>query len=286
MSVRPLACLFLSAAPLAAASNQEERLSNLEREVAKLQTLVRALDTRLRPPLETNTHQQTIQKSSGHIVRTGDSYWSIARKYDVPVSALQRANPGVDPRRLSIGKTLRIPGHLQTATDTPTIHTTTGTYTVQRGDILGRISESHGIRLHQLLAANPGLDPRRLQIGTVLNIPGQSVKRAPEPTPVAEPSSPSPATTPIPKVKHIEEFQPAPPPEIPGLSWDEAAPDPVTSAFDHRQTKLVTVENNMRLLEVASRHSTSVAILNQLNELNLSPEQMIKTGSQLYVPGR
>ena len=42
----------------------------------------------------------------------------------------------------------------------------------------------------------------------------------------------------------------------------------------------------MRLAEVANQHATSVAILNELNEVNLSPEQMIKTGSQLYVPGR
>lgn len=43
---------------------------------------------------------------------------------------------------------------------------------VQRGDTLGRIAQTHGVRLSDLLAANPHLDPRRLRIGQKVMVPG------------------------------------------------------------------------------------------------------------------
>lgn len=46
-----------------------------------------------------------------HVVKSGDSFYSISRRYGVSVSALQSANPGVDSRRLRLGQTLNIPGH-------------------------------------------------------------------------------------------------------------------------------------------------------------------------------
>lgn len=45
------------------------------------------------------------------------------------------------------------------------------TYTVQPGDTLGRIARDHGVSLRALQDANPGVDPRRLQIGQVLQLP-------------------------------------------------------------------------------------------------------------------
>lgn len=44
-----------------------------------------------------------------HTVQSGDTYYGIAQRYGVSVPALERANPGVDPRRLAVGHALRIP---------------------------------------------------------------------------------------------------------------------------------------------------------------------------------
>jgi tetratricopeptide (TPR) repeat protein len=44
-----------------------------------------------------------------HTVQRGETYYSIASRYGVSVAALERANPGVDPRRLAVGHALRIP---------------------------------------------------------------------------------------------------------------------------------------------------------------------------------
>lgn len=44
-------------------------------------------------------------------------------------------------------------------------------YVVQRGDTPSRIAQRFNLRVDALMAANPGVDPRRLRIGQSLNIP-------------------------------------------------------------------------------------------------------------------
>jgi serine-type D-Ala-D-Ala carboxypeptidase/endopeptidase (penicillin-binding protein 4) len=44
-----------------------------------------------------------------HTIRSGDTLDAIARQYGTTVTALQRANPGLNPRRLIPGRTIRLP---------------------------------------------------------------------------------------------------------------------------------------------------------------------------------
>ncbi|HWV99860.1 MAG TPA: LysM peptidoglycan-binding domain-containing protein [Candidatus Acidoferrum sp.] len=48
---------------------------------------------------------------------------------------------------------------------------TTRTHTVKGGETLAQIARKYGIKLDALIAANPGLDPRRLQVGQTLAVP-------------------------------------------------------------------------------------------------------------------
>jgi len=45
------------------------------------------------------------------------------------------------------------------------------THTVQSGETLFAIARKYGVKLDALLAANPGLDPKRLKVGQTLNVP-------------------------------------------------------------------------------------------------------------------
>ena len=47
-----------------------------------------------------------------------------------------------------------------------------GTYTVQRGETLYRIAKNHGVSVSELMRANGITDPRKLEAGRVLTIPG------------------------------------------------------------------------------------------------------------------
>lgn len=45
------------------------------------------------------------------------------------------------------------------------------THTVKAGDTPSSIARKYGVKLDALLAANPGLDPKRLKVGQTLNVP-------------------------------------------------------------------------------------------------------------------
>lgn len=97
--------------------------------------------------------------SNVYTVQSGDSLYSIAKRYGVTVDALKSAN-GKTSNLLSIGEVLVIP-------------TTTGTsrtYTVKSGDSLWKIASTYGTSVNALKQAN-GLTSDLLSIGQILVIP-------------------------------------------------------------------------------------------------------------------
>lgn len=79
-----------------------------------------------------------------HIVKSGDTLWSIARRYGVSVSRIQSDNGLTSGQILVIGQALII--------TLPSI-----THTVRRGDTLSSIAAAHGITLIELIQNNPEL---------------------------------------------------------------------------------------------------------------------------------
>ena len=57
------------------------------------------------------------------------------------------------------------------ASPSPPAVASDGTYMIQAGDNFGKIAKKLGVGLQDLLDANPEKDPRRLMIGTMINVP-------------------------------------------------------------------------------------------------------------------
>jgi LysM repeat protein len=55
------------------------------------------------------SHPATPAARRTHAIATGETEASIARKYGIKLSALQAANPGVNPNKLHVGQPLNIP---------------------------------------------------------------------------------------------------------------------------------------------------------------------------------
>lgn len=102
-----------------------------------------------------------------YVIRQGDTLYSIALRYNIPLSALQAANPTVDPMRLAIGQVICLP----LATPPVTCPTGSIAYTVVPGDTLYSLSLRYGVTVERLIAANPGVNPNNLLVGQVLCIP-------------------------------------------------------------------------------------------------------------------
>ena len=125
-------------------------------------------------------------------VSTGDTLWSIARRFDVSVAAIIEANPGIDPLRLREGQTVHVPSSMAAVASptrkpeqTPVVSgSQPGAQPVKRhsivsGETLWQLARRFGISLDDLLAENVGIDPARLQVGQTLRLPGSVVSMTP-----------------------------------------------------------------------------------------------------------
>lgn len=100
-----------------------------------------------------------------HVVRPGDTLWSIARRYGVSVAEILALNRGIDPERLTCGTRLLIPH------ETPLAVAEVLRYVVQPGDTLWRIAWRFGVPMATLVLANHLQPPYALQVGQELLVP-------------------------------------------------------------------------------------------------------------------
>lgn len=111
-----------------------------------------------------------------YTVASGDTLYTIADKYDLPVSLLMKVNYITNPYNLQIGTKLCIPGDASQLPQTPAAPEEKPTpkpmvHKVIAGDTLYLIAKMHSIKLDDIMDANPNIDPYNLMIGTELIIP-------------------------------------------------------------------------------------------------------------------
>jgi LysM repeat protein len=146
------------------------------------------------PFVEPQVVAPVVVSAQEHVIAKGDTYSDLAKKYGVPVAAIQAANPGVDPKKLKVGQKINIPA-ASTAPGAVTLAAATGeqTYTVKSGDNLTKIAADHHTTVKAIQSAN-NLTDTRIKVGQKLKIPVKAV--APAPAPVAVPvpeAAPAPA---------------------------------------------------------------------------------------------
>lgn len=106
--------------------------------------------------------------TTSYIIRSGDTFFNLATRFNTTVDAIMRANPGVDPNRLFIGQVICIP----TSTPPPTTCPTgSQPYTIRSGDTLFNLANRFNTTVDAILRVNPGLDPNNLRVGQVICIP-------------------------------------------------------------------------------------------------------------------
>jgi LysM repeat protein/lysophospholipase L1-like esterase len=127
---------------------------------------------------------QTVQGPDGvtaYAVAGGDTPWTVAKRFGVGVDSLLAANSGINPKRLQIGQLLTIPA--ESAPDVAKGRdlrqdANAVRVPVAKGDNLWSLARRHGLRVDDLMAANQGIDPQRLEIGSELVIPSREAAKA------------------------------------------------------------------------------------------------------------
>ena len=93
--------------------------------------------------------------SDKHIVRRGDTLWSISRSHGVTMESIVSSNGLSSDDTLAVGQVLQIPGTATLAsTQADAVETRSTTYVVRRGDILLYIATKFRVRLSDLLGWN------------------------------------------------------------------------------------------------------------------------------------
>ena len=102
--------------------------------------------------------------SNYYTVKSGDSLWSISKKFGISVDELKQAN-NLTSNLLSVGQNLYIPSK---ETDV-----TTGEYVVVSGDTLYGIAQKYGTTVDNLKSIN-NLTTDSLAVGQILKVPTEN----------------------------------------------------------------------------------------------------------------
>lgn len=121
-------------------------------------------------PAQPTVAPQTIT----YQVQVGDTLSAIAARFNTTVPVLAQLNGIVNPDRILLGQTLRIPtSPVLVATAVPAataVPTTPLTYTVQPGDTLFRISLQNNVPIATLINVNGITNPNQIFVGQVLRL--------------------------------------------------------------------------------------------------------------------
>lgn len=179
----------------AMANSSQEMQQEQQQQVQK-----QALQYELSKTLPSKQAQKTAQKTTTqdtYKVVSGDTLSKIAQKYGTSYQQIMSLN-NLSSTMIYPGQTLQVSGSKQqtTTNNQPTAsksaNTTSGTYTVAKGDTLSKIAQAHNTTYTQLMETN-NLSSTMIYVGQTLKVRGTSTSQAPS-NQVVQTSNPTTST--------------------------------------------------------------------------------------------
>jgi membrane-bound lytic murein transglycosylase D len=108
-----------------------------------------------------------------HVVRSGDTLWSMSRHYETPLEVIEQHNPGVTGRYLRLGETLIIPAFKDIKPPERQVVNARfdGRHTVTRGDTLWSLGLKYGVDPQILAEENNMALNEILREGRTIKVP-------------------------------------------------------------------------------------------------------------------
>jgi LysM repeat protein len=128
-------------------------------------------------------------------IKSGDTFYGLAKQFGVTMQAIAAANPNVDPGKLQIGQTINIPAPApaQPAGATSTLPSGETIYVVRSGDTLTKIADRFGTTVKAIRSAN-NLQSTMIRVGDKLTIPTTQSAAPVPPAPAPAPGTPPAGT--------------------------------------------------------------------------------------------
>lgn len=125
-----------------------------------------------------NEAKKTASGSRYHLVQSGDSLSTIAKKYNTSVSTLKRMNNLRSGRIIRAGTRLAVPGgapvdegRQPAGQNSSRLKKSKSVHVVRKGDTLGDIADRYRISMRELQDHNRIRNPSAIAVGTRLQIP-------------------------------------------------------------------------------------------------------------------
>ena len=123
------------------------------------------------------------QKTIKHTVVSGESIYSIAKKYDVSESDIYELNPKSKGALLQLKTVLLIPNKKSKSKSNKEVSSSknaTETHIVESGESLYKIAKKYDISLEKLKELNPDIKPESIQIGDKIVVSAKKEKETPK----------------------------------------------------------------------------------------------------------
>lgn len=129
------------------------------------EAVVKAVSEYLNIPYNKNTNPNTSSSDGTYKVVSGDTLWSIAKKFDTTVNEIKRLN-NLSNNLLKVGSNLIVPNS----------NNNNDTYTVVRGDTLYSVARKNNISIDRLRELN-NLTSDILRVGQVLKLNDSDINK-------------------------------------------------------------------------------------------------------------
>ncbi len=241
---------------------------------------------------------------SSYTVKAGDTASKIANAHGISLVALRNANnmTAAQANKLKVGQKLVIPAggkpvvakggkslpKVSKVTSAAAPVATDGTYTVKAGDSPDIIARNFKVKVDDLLKVNNISDPRRLQIGQKLVIPGKGS------VPTAKPVDTKPAdvkpvdsTAVVPEdidlSKALDDAANATLPPA-GNGAAPVAVAPVADTNSTANSEALVIAEDTTVEDVAKLHNTTVEALRAINGGVIPADGKLKAAEIIFVP--
>jgi LysM repeat protein len=180
-----------------------------------------------------------------YIIRDGDTFYSIAKKYKTTPESIAAANPGIKASELRTGQLIRLNGK------------TSASSTAARAN-----------KTSETVANRPAASSK----------PAAAATETPKPVAQSKPAAPT-ESKPVAEPKPAAANRTSSPAASANNSPASAPAEPVAKTAVHS----VTIDGEMTYGEFATKHGTQIERLNELNGLDLTQNTVLAKGSELYV---
>ena len=210
------------------------------------------------------------QKTIKHTVVSGESIYSIAKKYDVSESDIYELNPKSKGALLQLKTVLLIPNKKSKSKNNKEVSSSKNsneTHIVESGESLYKIAKKYDISLEKLKELNPDIKPESIQIGDKIVVSAKKVKEAPKEKETPKENKPKETKTVVAEVAN----------PVNPVNMD------ANLCTDELGNKVHTVTKGETLYRLSKKYKVSVKDLEEMNpeiiaNLPIGYEVVIKKG--------